>query len=137
MASHPQTVGRFVGRPAVLLSLLGLFALLQYLFLPLIYYSHFSVSFLSASYENPQAGPRIDATQPTKPFSSHESRNCPICQASSDFQDYGLCSLHRVPDCASLVLVVTFIDGTSARGNCGFMVAGTRAPPIFRQPPIF
>jgi hypothetical protein len=130
MVSHPKSLGHLLGRPAVHLTLLGLFALLQYLFLPLVYYSHFNQSCLSAFSETPQAGPGISASQPVKPLSPNDRDHYPIYHDSSDFQDCGLFSLPRIPFCAYPVRVAVLISQPSATGNAGFMVAVTRAPPI-------
>jgi hypothetical protein len=130
MVGHPKRVGHLAGNPAVLLALLGLVALLPYLFLPLVYYDNFAESYPSAFSETAQASLQISASQPVKPLSSNDCDDSPICQDASDLQDCGLFSLPRVPDCAYPVRVAALISQPSATGSGGFMVAGTRAPPI-------
>jgi hypothetical protein len=129
MVSHPKSVGHLVGRPAILLALLSLLVLLPYPFLPLVYYSYFDESCLSAFSETPQAPPGVSASQPVKPLSPDDCDDSPICQDSSDFQDCGLFSLPRIPFCAYPVRVAALISQPSTIGSGGFMVAGTRAPP--------
>lgn len=129
MKSHPNWA--FVHKQSSLLSLLCLVVLLPYLLLPAIYYGHLTEQFLSASHEDPRAGPLAIGSYPEKLSEPcHDSNSCPICQAASSFQDYGFFSLPQVPASATQVRIAAFISPTFIIANYDFLVSGPRAPPI-------
>jgi hypothetical protein len=100
-------------------------------FLPAVYYSHLTAAFLPAFQEDPRAGPLASGTHPEKPPGPyHDSDSCPICRATSSFQDYGLFSLPQFTDWTTQVRLAAFITPTPGIANSDFLVSGPRAPPV-------
>lgn len=128
MVSHPTNDYHFALRRTGPFAFLCLLSLLTYLFLPLVYFSHFSDLSPTASYENPGPGPAVSVCHSAQ--LPHDSGNCPICQAASSFQDYGCFSLPQVPDYPSLDRLASFIRPTCSIAPRHLLVSGTRAPPI-------
>ena len=97
MMNHWQIDGQFAIKQSCLVTLFGLFALLSYLLLPAVYYSHLTAAIFPATFEHIRAGPLAIGIYPENPPDPcHESNSCTICQAVSSFRDYGFFSLPQV-----------------------------------------
>ena len=134
MESHPNRT--FVHRQSSLLSLLCLVVFLPYLFLPAVYYSHLIGALLPAFQEDHRAGPLAIGTHPEKPPGPyHDNNSCPICRASSNFQDYGFFSLPQFTNCATQVRLTALISPTLIIVKSEFWFRDREPRPFFCNSP--
>jgi hypothetical protein len=108
----------------------GLFAFLPYILLPLIYYVHLTASSLPATAGDLKTGGAIIAGRTGKPVTPHDSNACPICRGASSFEDYGTSPAFHAPDRSSLVGLLSDSYCSSGVAKVDVATAYTRAPPV-------
>jgi hypothetical protein len=122
------------GRQSRFGSLLSLVALLLYFLLPAIYYVHLTGFPLPAESGGLKTGPPIFESRPGDPVTPHDSNACPICQAGSSFQDYGLFQAFHAPQGSALVGPWSDSHGTLGLAKLNVLNIASRAPPVMPLP---
>jgi hypothetical protein len=130
MTSREKSGTHREGMPGRLGFLMGLFAFLLYLFLPVVFYVHLAAGSLPAASGDLETGAPIMESREGEPASPHDSTACCICQNASSFQDYGTAAPFHAPDSNSRAGLPA--DGYCAPGfaDADVVTAHTRAPPV-------
>jgi hypothetical protein len=129
MESQPRPELHVVNRRTSPSLILCLLALLTYFVLASLHGGHSIRPFLPDSYAGQETAPAVLVSHSGRPPTAGDSPNCPVCQADSDFPDYGLLSLPQVPDRDSTLQVAFSFRLIRFFADHDLSVAGTRAPP--------